>query len=98
MYRQFTCPYCGARGHTKRSCSHRKADDLDAVLAATAVAAADKKTNNVNNNTDGEAAQNILTAHADATEIELTQPTYSQQGVMEQAPPSNSATPTPLAT
>ncbi|MED6126434.1 hypothetical protein PIB30_078378 [Stylosanthes scabra] len=37
-YKEFTCAYCGARGHTKRSCKHRKADDAAVAEATTSAA------------------------------------------------------------
>ncbi|RYR43724.1 hypothetical protein Ahy_A08g040122 [Arachis hypogaea] len=34
QYKKFTCTYCGTRGHTKRSCTHKKADDLTSALVS----------------------------------------------------------------
>ncbi|MED6208196.1 hypothetical protein PIB30_042853 [Stylosanthes scabra] len=38
QYKEFTCAYCSAKGHTKRSCKHRKADDAAVAEAAAAAA------------------------------------------------------------
>ncbi|RYR28081.1 hypothetical protein Ahy_B01g052186 [Arachis hypogaea] len=38
QYKKFTCTYCDTKGHTKRSCSHKKADDIASALAATTAA------------------------------------------------------------
>ncbi|MED6215098.1 hypothetical protein PIB30_110023, partial [Stylosanthes scabra] len=62
---EFTCTYCGARGHTKRSCKHRKADDA-AVAEATASAT-------------GDANQQCNNGATAQSEIDLTQPKISQE-------------------
>ncbi|MED6167208.1 hypothetical protein PIB30_000459 [Stylosanthes scabra] len=64
QYKEFTCAYCGAKGHTKRSCKHRKTDDAAVAAATTADAAT----------TDG--AANLHETLQ--SEIDLTQPSYSQ--------------------
>ncbi|RYR00220.1 hypothetical protein Ahy_B07g088326 [Arachis hypogaea] len=106
-YKEFTCTYCGTRGHTKRSCSHRKADDLASALvsAAAAVVAKEKGSkagetrdpaNAATSNTQAaEINKNAPLApgegvdDANASEIDLTQPTYSQPENQEQVPPSD---------
>ncbi|RYR73108.1 hypothetical protein Ahy_A02g007418 [Arachis hypogaea] len=106
-YKEFTCTYCGTRGHTKRSCSHRKADDLASALvsAAAAVVAKEKGSkagetrdpaNAATSNTQpAEINENAPLApgegvdDANASEIDLTQPTYSQPENQEQVPPSD---------
>ncbi|MED6167914.1 hypothetical protein PIB30_007229 [Stylosanthes scabra] len=89
--KEFSCTYCGTKGHTKRSCSHRKADDADVAAAAAAAANAATPTTNT-------AAANVATPTANAaatnatapqsSEIDLTQPTYSQPNITEPVPPS----------
>ncbi|MED6202511.1 hypothetical protein PIB30_106343, partial [Stylosanthes scabra] len=81
--KEFSCTYCGTKGHTKRSCSHRKADDADVAAAAAAAATANPATPTTN-----AAAANVATPTANATapqpsEIDLTQPTYSQPNITE---------------
>ncbi|RYR07903.1 hypothetical protein Ahy_B05g075396 [Arachis hypogaea] len=58
-YKEFSCAYCGTKGHTKRSCSHRKADDIAAALAATAAAVIAKEKQKGAN-----AATNVATSAA----------------------------------
>ncbi|RYR51335.1 hypothetical protein Ahy_A06g026354 [Arachis hypogaea] len=41
ILKQFTCRYCGVKGHTKRECSKKRLDEV-AVAVAAAKAAADK--------------------------------------------------------
>ncbi|RYR27995.1 hypothetical protein Ahy_B01g052076 [Arachis hypogaea] len=95
-YKEFTCTYCGTRGQTKRSCAHRKADDLASALvnAAAAVVAKEKGSNSgegtdpanaaTTNTQAAEINENAplalgqAVADANASEIVLTQPTYSQ--------------------
>ncbi|MED6175644.1 hypothetical protein PIB30_116758 [Stylosanthes scabra] len=81
--KEFSCTYCGTKGHTKRSCSHKKADDADVAAAAAANAATSA----------ANVAANVVAPAANATapqpsEINLTQPTYSQPEITEQVPPS----------
>ncbi|RYR56187.1 hypothetical protein Ahy_A05g021950 [Arachis hypogaea] len=59
-YKESSFAYCGTKGHTKRSCSHRKADDIAAALAtaATAVVAKEKqKDSNANETIEGQSVQ-----------------------------------------
>nr|XP_029145189.1 uncharacterized protein LOC112717234 [Arachis hypogaea] len=42
-YKKFFCAYCGTKSHTKRSCSHRKVDDITAALVAAAAAVVAKE-------------------------------------------------------
>ncbi|RYQ98973.1 hypothetical protein Ahy_B07g086815 [Arachis hypogaea] len=106
-YKEFTCTYCGTRGHTKRSCAHRKADDLASALvnAAAAVVAKEKgskagegtdpanaattNTQAAEINENASLAPGQAIADANASEIVLTQPTYSQPKNQEQVPPSD---------
>ncbi|XP_015954627.1 uncharacterized protein LOC107478987 [Arachis duranensis] len=106
-YKEFTCTYYGTRGHTKRSCFHRKVDDLASALvsAAAAVVAKEKGSkaretrdpaNAATSNTQpAEINENAPLApgegvdDANASEIDLTQPTYSQPENQEQVPPSD---------
>ncbi|XP_020979666.1 uncharacterized protein LOC110272142 [Arachis ipaensis] len=111
-----TCTYCGTKGHTKRSCSHRKADD-EAIAQATAAAeaaavantgkaaavantgdAADVGADGHNGNTasnDGHVVANDIgndagnNANNDtaASEVEITQPSYSQPLINEVVAP-----------
>ncbi|XP_072054375.1 uncharacterized protein [Arachis hypogaea] len=112
---EFTCTYCGTKGHTKRSCSHRKTDD-EAIAEATAAAeaaavantgeaaavantgdAVDVGADGHNGNTasnDGHVANDIgndadNNANNDtaASEVEITQPSYSQPLINEVVAP-----------
>ncbi|RYQ96499.1 hypothetical protein Ahy_B08g092259 [Arachis hypogaea] len=59
-YKEFSCAYCGTKGHMKRSCSHRKADDIAAALtaaAATVIAKKKEKGSNTNETIEGQSSQ-----------------------------------------
>ncbi|MED6124709.1 hypothetical protein PIB30_061498 [Stylosanthes scabra] len=90
-YREFTCTYCGTKGNTKRSCTHKKNDDAACVEVA-AVKAAKNKENTANLQSDGVASEHA--AHATTgvdlanedpiAEIDISQPNYSQQIIVEE--------------
>ncbi|RYR26631.1 hypothetical protein Ahy_B02g060907 isoform A [Arachis hypogaea] len=75
-YKEFSCAYCGTKGHTKRSCSYKKVDDVAAALAAAAaVVIAKEKEKGAN------AATNVATSAAPTnspSEIVLSQTPFSQ--------------------
>ncbi|MED6130091.1 hypothetical protein PIB30_114611, partial [Stylosanthes scabra] len=79
-YREFTCTYCGKQGHTKRSCAYKKIDDAAcAEIAAQEKAKNPTKTATAENNEESNA--NVT---QDASEIDITQPNYSQPPMMEE--------------
>ncbi|RYR30994.1 hypothetical protein Ahy_B01g055787 [Arachis hypogaea] len=85
-YKEFSCAYCGAKGHTKRSCSHRKADDIAAALttAATAVIAKEKeKGSNANKTIEGQSAQD---GEAEGDPVPATHVATSVAPTMANAP------------
>ncbi|MED6134499.1 hypothetical protein PIB30_037549 [Stylosanthes scabra] len=84
-YREFTCTYCGQKGHTKRSCIHRKNDD--ATCAEIAAAEAAKKQGSTSN------PQAQTNAAAAEQEIDITQPDYSQPLIVEEEPTAPDAAP-----
>ncbi|MED6181236.1 hypothetical protein PIB30_017627 [Stylosanthes scabra] len=77
-------------GHTKRSCTHKKNDD-DACAEVAATEAAKKKGNTANVQIDGVASNHVVDAATGAdlaneppiTEIDITQPNYSQRIIVE---------------
>ncbi|MED6203356.1 hypothetical protein PIB30_114733, partial [Stylosanthes scabra] len=66
--REFTCSYCGQKGHTKRACIHKKNDDVTCAEIAAAEAAKKK-------GTPSDAQANAASSEQ---EIDITQPDYSQ--------------------
>ncbi|XP_052109654.1 uncharacterized protein LOC110275608 [Arachis duranensis] len=83
IYKEFTCTYCGVKGHTKRSCAHRKADDIASALAAAAAAvvAKSKSQDGASANAPDDAATTAGIQTVDApqvSEIDITHPTVSQ--------------------
>ncbi|RYR28684.1 hypothetical protein Ahy_B01g052834 [Arachis hypogaea] len=98
IYKEFTCTYCGVKGHTKRSCAHRKADDIACALAAAAAAVVAKSKSqdgaNANVPIDVATTAGIQTVDDPQTsKIDITQPTISQPQIIEQVRP-----PPPLLT
>ncbi|RYR10979.1 hypothetical protein Ahy_B05g079470 [Arachis hypogaea] len=99
----FTCTYCGIKGHTKKGCKKKRADELAA--AATAVAAAKSKIVPAGNTPAAEAMNTTNVAPQvdetplggtqvdEATEIDLSQPNYG--GTQYEAPPPPTTTKRP---
>ncbi|XP_020981334.1 uncharacterized protein LOC110272927 [Arachis duranensis] len=105
----FTCTYCGVKGHTKRGCKQKRADELAAALvaAAAAVAASKDKATATGSTPAPEATNstNPATSAADipppvsgpqAEEVELSQPSYG--GTQDEAPPPPATRPPKLPT
>ncbi|KAL4357188.1 hypothetical protein AHAS_Ahas09G0161700 [Arachis hypogaea] len=82
----FTCTYCGVKGHTKKGCKQKRADELAAALAAAMAASTAKATPTgsipaaevSNTATPGPQAVGIPPSvfAPQAEEVELSQPSY----------------------
>nr|XP_025610317.1 uncharacterized protein LOC112703194 [Arachis hypogaea] len=78
-YQEFTCTYCGTRGHTKRSCTHRKADDLASALVNVAAAVVAKEKGSKAGETKDPA--NAATTNTQTAEINENAPLAPGQAV-----------------
>ncbi|RYR30901.1 hypothetical protein Ahy_B01g055689 [Arachis hypogaea] len=105
----FTCTYCGVKGHTKRGCKQKRADELAAALAiAAAAVAASKAKATPTGSTLAAEASNTATpgpqavdipppvSAPQAEEVELSQPSYG--GTQDEAPPLTTTRPPKLPT
>ncbi|MED6169312.1 hypothetical protein PIB30_020292 [Stylosanthes scabra] len=84
-YREFSCAYCGKKGHTKRSCLHRKNDDAECAAIAAAADDVAKNAEGANQNQQNEVGGSQTTTAA-ATEVDLTPPNFSQPMPTEEEP------------
>ncbi|MED6171945.1 hypothetical protein PIB30_045638, partial [Stylosanthes scabra] len=93
QYKEFTCAYSDVRSHTKRSCKHRKADDATiAQAAATAASAAAQQGTDAAAHGDEASGPNL--EQVLQSEIDLTQPSYSQPDqVQHPNPPTPNTVP-----
>ncbi|XP_057718638.1 uncharacterized protein LOC130933129 [Arachis stenosperma] len=88
----FTCRYCWVKGHTKRGCSKKRLDEVDAAVAAAKAAADKAKTNAAPSASEAGPQPQTAAAPADeppAVEIDISQPIYegSQDIAGPAAPP-----------
>ncbi|RYR52658.1 hypothetical protein Ahy_A06g027542 [Arachis hypogaea] len=105
----FTCTYYGVKGHTKRGCKQKRADELVAALtAAAATVAAFKAKASASGSTPATESSNTVTpgppaadipppvSASQAEEVELSQPNYG--GTQDETPPPTTTRPPKLPT